>query len=56
MIVAKSILDDHKNLDDTLKVDDLEKLESNNNYVGIIKKKYGFVDRIVIVVEEIEIK
>lgn len=56
MIVAKSILDNHKNLDDTLKVDDLEKLESNNNYVGIIKKKYGFVDRIVIVVEEIEIK
>lgn len=53
--VAKSILDEHKNLADTLEVCDLEKLETSNNLVGTITKKYGLVYRIVVVVEEIEI-
>lgn len=53
--IAKSILNDHKNLEDTLEVNDLKKLESSNNLVGTITKKYGFLNLIVVVVEEIEI-
>ena len=53
--IAKSILNEHKNLEDTLEVYDLKKLEFSNNLVGTITKKYGFINFIVVVVEEITI-
>ena len=55
IMVAKSILNDHRELDDTLKIDELKEMIVSNNLVGTITKKYGSVYRIVVVVEEIEI-
>lgn len=55
IMVAKSILNDHRELDDTLKIDELKEMIVSNNLVGTITKKYGSVCRIVVVVEEIEI-
>ena len=56
IMVAKSILNDHRDLEDTLKIDELKELIVSKNYVGVIHKKYGYVKRIVVVVEEIEIE
>lgn len=56
IMVAQSILNDHKNMEDTLEVTDLIKLESNSNLAGTITKKYGFMKRIAIIVEEISIQ
>lgn len=56
IMVAKSILNDHRDLDDTLKILELEELITSKNYVGAVHKKYGNVQRIVVVVEEIEIQ
>ena len=56
IMVAQSILNDHKDMEDTLNVIDLTKLESNSNLVGAVTKKYGFMERIVVVVEEISLQ
>jgi hypothetical protein len=56
IMVAQSILNDHKEMEDTLEVTDLIKLESNSNLVGTITKKYGFMKRIAIIVEEISLQ
>ena len=67
LMVAKSILNDHRDLEDTLKIDELKELFDeyddmmkkaivSKNYVGVVHKKYGNVKRIVVVVEEIEIQ
>lgn len=56
IMVAKSILNDHRDLDDTLEIDELKEMIVSKNYVGVIHKKYGNVKRIVVVVEEIEIE
>ena len=56
LMVAKSILNDHRDLNDTLKIDELEELRVSKNCVGVVHKKYGNVQRIVVVVEEIEIQ
>ena len=56
IMVAQSILNDHKDMEDTLEVTDLTKLESNSNLVGTITKKYGFMKRIAVIVEEISIQ
>lgn len=56
IMVAQSILNDHKNMEDTLEVTDLIKLESNSNLVGTITKKYGFMKRIAVIVEEISLQ
>lgn len=56
IMVAQSILNDHKNMEDTLEVTDLIKLESNSNLAGTITKKYGFMKRIAVIVEEISLE
>lgn len=56
IMVAQSILNDHKNMEDTLEVTDLTKLESNSNLVGTVTKKYGFMKRIAVIVEEISLQ
>ena len=56
IIVANSILNDHKDLADTLDISELEKFGGSNTLVGVITKKYGLIHRIVITIEEIEIK
>ena len=56
IMVAQSILNDHKNMEDTLEVTDLIKLESNSNLVGTVTKKYGFMKRIAVIVEEISLQ
>lgn len=56
IMVAQSILNDHKDMEDTLEVTDLTKLESNSNLVGTITKKYGIIKRIAVIVEEISIQ
>lgn len=56
LMVAKSILNDHRDLDDTLKIDELKEMIVSKKYIGVVHKKYGFVKRIVVVVEEIEIQ
>jgi hypothetical protein len=56
IMVAQSILNDHKNMEDTLEVTDLIKLESNSNLAGTITKKYGFMKRIAVIVEEISLQ
>jgi hypothetical protein len=53
IMVAQSILNDHKDMEDTLEVTDLTKLENSSNFVGVITKKYGCMKRIVVIVEEI---
>lgn len=56
IMVAQSILNDHKDMEDTLEVTDLIKLESNSNLVGTVTKKYGFMKRIAVIVEEISLE
>lgn len=56
IMVAKSILNDHRDLDDTLKIDELKEMIVSKNYVGVVHKKYGNAERIVVVVEEIELQ
>ena len=56
IMVAQSILNDHKDMEDTLEVTDLIKLESNSNFVGTVTKKYGFMKRIAVIVEEISLQ
>ena len=46
----------HRDLNDTLKIDELKEMIVSKNYVGVVHKKYGNVQRIVVVVEEIEIQ
>ena len=55
IMVAKSILNNHRDLSDTLEIDDLKESIISKNYVGVIHKKYGNIKRIVVVVEEITI-
>jgi Mg2+/Co2+ transporter CorB len=55
-MVAKSILNDHRDLEDTLKIDELKELIVSKKHIGVVHKKYGNVQRIVVVVEEIEIQ
>lgn len=56
IMVAQSILNDHKNMEDTLEVTDLIQLKGNSTLAGTITKKYGFMKRIAVIVEEISLQ